>query len=128
LSNLALRAAFTFALVERVRVYSVAVILSSICVAKFNLFICDPICSFLIAVSIFGTAIPLIREVMDISLLMNPYTEIGSEFQMIGQVERWNIWKVNEEMTVLTATYRASPGLSVPRLLGLCEEKKLRMM
>jgi zinc transporter 5/7 len=104
---------------------SVAVILSSICVVKFNVFICDPICSFLIAVSIFGTAIPLIRDVVRLLMLMNPHQEIGSDLQMLGQVERWNIWKVNEESSVLTAKFKASPSLSVPGLLKLCEEKKL---
>jgi hypothetical protein len=32
---------------------------------------------------------------------------------------------MNEEMTVLTATYRTLPGMSVMRLLSVCEEKEL---
>jgi zinc transporter 5/7 len=98
--NMFLRSIFLHILVDTLG--SVAVILSSICVVKFGIFVCDSICSALIAVSIFGTAIPLIRDVVQTLMLRAPEGLNRVDVAAFGRVDKFNGWEVRDKITVMT--------------------------
>jgi zinc transporter 5/7 len=99
-----LRSIFLHVLVDSLG--SVAVILSSICVVKFGILICDPICSLLIAVSVFGAAIPLLRDVLR-SLMLTAPSDIGKgEVGVFGRIEKFNAWTLRERVSVIAVRIR----------------------
>jgi cation diffusion facilitator family transporter len=108
-SSLFLRSIFLHVLVDTLG--SVAVIFSSICIAQFNVFIWDPICSLLIAVSIFFTAIPLLRDVVDAFMLASPRGEtVVNDLMAFGSVCRINTWSGSEQMRIATVAIRGRQG------------------
>ncbi|OHT08262.1 hypothetical protein TRFO_23274 [Tritrichomonas foetus] len=74
---------------------SVAVIISSICISKFNIYICDPICSFLISISIFYSTIPLIKSVISVLMLeleKESKEKILSRISNLAVILKANVW------------------------------------
>jgi zinc transporter 5/7 len=99
-----LRSIFLHVLVDTLG--SVAVILSAICVVKFGILICDPICSLLIAVSIFGAAFPLLRDVLRSLMLTTPPDVARGDVAVFGPIEKFNAWALKERAVVVALTIR----------------------
>ena len=95
---------------------SAAVIISSFCISHWNLYISDPICSLLIAVSIFFTSIPLTREVIDNLLLAAPDdNDLQNRLATCGHLTNFHIWMCGDTDSV--ATGRISAPTSDPQSL-----------
>lgn len=66
---------------------SVGVIVSSVLIEQFGLFIADPLCSLFIAALIFLSVIPLLRESSQVLLLRTPEElekTVGSAFNKVS--------------------------------------------
>jgi cation diffusion facilitator family transporter len=122
--NVFLRSIFLHVLVDTLG--SIGVILSSICVMKFGIFICDSICSALISLSILGTAIPLVRDVVRGLMLTAPDGIGPPEVSGFGCVERWACWSVKNNIVVMTVKIRLTRGAEVASSLWQVVVRHLR--
>jgi cation diffusion facilitator family transporter len=81
---------------------SIAVILSSICIVNFGIFICDPICSGLISLSIFVTAIPLVSDIVD-NLMLKASGDLESDrLNAFGHIYELKSWSVRDQIGIVT--------------------------
>lgn len=111
---------------------SVAVILSSIIVVYFHVYLIDTVCSFLIALSIFFTTIPLIKKSNSVLMQATNEDELNNVLSHCGCVSRFNVWELSENVNILTSTIicdvQTNLNMQLESIIRILNENGIRNM